>query len=196
MSLFAIAAVITAVEFLPEILRLLHRDPTLTGRTRLWAQSLQAIFKRPLLGYGYGAFWLGLRGQSANIAFITNWTAPHAHNGFIDVWLSLGGVGLALFAYSLLQATVRIWRLLRAGLLEQGIWMVSLILLIITFNVGESVLISAPSLMWILYVTAVVGLERFAPRMGSEVSSLASARPVPRSRRVLRPLLIGPPSTR
>jgi exopolysaccharide production protein ExoQ len=175
----AIGAALAAFEFMPVILGLLHRDPTLTGRTQLWTQVMHSILLRPWAGYGYGAFWLGLKGQSANVAFVVNWTAPHAHNGFLDIALSLGCVGLVLFLYSLLCATIRIWKLMQNGALGRGMWMVSVIILVLTFNLGESVLISAPSLMWILYVAAVVGLERFAAerRSAQPASSFTYSRP-------------------
>lgn len=34
------------------------KDPTLTGRTDLWALGLDAIAERPVLGRGYRAFWV------------------------------------------------------------------------------------------------------------------------------------------
>jgi O-antigen ligase len=190
----AIVSLIVAIECLPAILRLLHRDPTFTGRTRLWTEVFHAIALRPWLGYGYGAFWLGLKGKSADIAFAVNWTAPHAHNGFLDIWLSLGGVGLALFIYSLVCATARIWRLLRTGALQHSLWMVSMVILVITFNLGESVLISAPSLMWILYVAAIVGLQKSAVRKRIPAISETSPNPSLQQWRPFEPALISPRS--
>jgi exopolysaccharide production protein ExoQ len=195
-AVLVLAAVATfaAINYLPEILRLLHRDATLSGRTRLWSGALQAIYKRPWLGYGYGAFWLALKGESANVAFVLKWTPPHAHNGFLDICLSLGLVGFALFTYSLLCAGGRMWRLLKAGSLERGRWMVSVVILVITCNLGESNLILAPSLMWILYVAAVISLERFAVRKRSRVDAPMVFHPSLCPRPTLRPALLGPPS--
>jgi len=153
---------ICVVEYLPIILKLLNRDPTLTGRTDLWKAVLISIFKHPFLGYGYGAFWLGLKGESANVVLAVKWAVPHAHNGFLDIWLSLGGVGLACFGYALLKACRRIWAIILSDDLKPCLWMISIVILVLTYNLDESDLISAPSMMWILLVSAFCGLEVYA----------------------------------
>ncbi len=169
-SLLAIAV----VTYLPVLLKLLNRDPTLTGRTDIWKAVLQSIFKHPLLGYGYGAFWLGLKGESANVVLAVKWAIPNAHNGFLDVWLSLGAVGLAAIGYALSRALRRIWRLLLSSGLRQNLWLICVVLLVLAYNMDESVLIAAPSLMWTLFAAAVCGLELQA--------STARARPLAAAR--------------
>ncbi len=84
---------------LPEIVRFLDRSVTLTGRVPLWKALLLIGWKQPLLGYGFGAFWLG-SGQMMPIEIALMrlrfpW-AGHAHNGFIDTWLEVGLIGLLL----------------------------------------------------------------------------------------------------
>lgn len=84
---------------LPEIARFLGRSVTLTGRLPLWEALLSIGWKQPLLGYGFGAFWLG-SGQMMPIDIALMrlrfpW-AGHAHNGFIDTWLEVGLIGLLL----------------------------------------------------------------------------------------------------
>lgn len=158
----AATLVITVVEYLPIILKLLNRDPTLTGRTDLWKAVLISIFKHPFLGYGYGAFWLGLKGESANVILAVKWAVPHAHNGFLDIWLSMGGVGLAFFGYALLKACRRIWAIILSNDLKASLWLISIVILVLTYNLDESVLIGSPSVMWILLVSAFCGLEVYA----------------------------------
>ena len=41
------------------------KDATLTGRTDLWNVAITMIARRPWLGYGYGGFWRGWTGESA-----------------------------------------------------------------------------------------------------------------------------------
>jgi exopolysaccharide production protein ExoQ len=185
--LLFVGTVVTAtftVAYLPLILRLLNRDATLTGRTDLWKAVLLSIFKHPLLGYGYGAFWLGLRGESANVVLAVKWAVPHAHNGYLDIWLSLGAAGLVLFGFALARALRRIWQVLLAEDLRQNLWFISVVLLTLTYNLDESVLIITPSLMWILFVSAVCGLElhaykqaRFADSPNSISDSIYRYRP-------------------
>ena len=172
-----------AMQFVPEILKLLNRDPTLTGRTALWAQVWKSILERPFLGYGYGAFWNGLAGPSERIVLALGWTPPHAHNGFLDIWLCLGGLGLAAFCYALLQCAWRIGRLIGSHELRLNLWLVIPLVLILLYNLDESVLIASPSLMWVLFVSSVCGLELYAHRSSPARPvrrSFAQAQPVPR----------------
>jgi exopolysaccharide production protein ExoQ len=75
-------------------------DPTtLTGRLPFWEGELLPYFiKRPTAGYGYGSFWTAGRfEQQASAASPGVWFFPDAHNSVIEVALSLGAVGLALY---------------------------------------------------------------------------------------------------
>lgn len=70
------------------------RDATLTGRTGIWETVLQEPIN-PLIGAGYASFWLGER--LARIwAIYPNTPLIQAHNGYIEVYLNLGLVGLCL----------------------------------------------------------------------------------------------------
>jgi exopolysaccharide production protein ExoQ len=152
------------IQFLPDILRTLNRDPTLTGRTQIWTDVMNSISKRPLLGYGYGSFWTGLSGEATHIVLALKWNIPNAHDGYLDIWLSLGVLGVAMFCIALIQALRRVWQVLMSGELRSNLWLVMGVLLILLYNIDESVLISAPSLMWTLFVSSVCGLELYAKR--------------------------------
>jgi O-antigen ligase len=91
---------ILSLVFWPDaILLALGRDPSLTGRVPLWIESFGLIAKRPLFGYGYSGFW---NVDSRDVQYlweIIGWTAPNAHDGYIDILLQLGIVGLVLYIY-------------------------------------------------------------------------------------------------
>jgi exopolysaccharide production protein ExoQ len=71
----------------------LGRDTTLTGRTDIWRRAL-GMNNNPLLGAGYETFWLGDRLEQMIRAYAF---APNqAHNGYIEVFLNLGWVGVGL----------------------------------------------------------------------------------------------------
>ncbi|NJN87369.1 MAG: O-antigen ligase family protein [Leptolyngbyaceae cyanobacterium SL_7_1] len=87
-----------------ELLLSLGRDPTLTGRVPIWNYTIDKIAERPFIGYGYGAFWAkdsryALEAGRAVAGWTTLdlWIPPHAHNGFIDMALSVGLLGLICF---------------------------------------------------------------------------------------------------
>ena len=70
------------------------RDSTLTGRTGIWQTVLNEPIN-PLLGTGYASFWLGDRLQRIWELY-PNTPLLQAHNGYIEVYLNLGLVGVAL----------------------------------------------------------------------------------------------------
>lgn len=82
------------------VLSLFGRNASLTGRTQLWQACWVSIMKRPLLGYGFDAFWRGMYGESASVISSVRWLVPTAHNGVLDLMLSLGACGLALFLFA------------------------------------------------------------------------------------------------
>jgi len=47
-----------AVTFMDQLLALVNKDPTLTGRTALWFYADRLIWENPLYGIGYDAFWV------------------------------------------------------------------------------------------------------------------------------------------
>jgi O-antigen ligase len=70
------------------------RDASLTGRTGIWQTVLSEPIN-PLLGTGYTSFWLGERLQRIWNLY-PNTPLIQAHNGYLEVYLNLGVVGLAL----------------------------------------------------------------------------------------------------
>jgi len=85
----------------------LDKDPTLTGRTILWAHADDLIARRPLLGYGYQAIWMGDSTESValkRIFGVTDGRTFHFHHQFRQVAVDTGLVGLAAFVGALLAA--------------------------------------------------------------------------------------------
>jgi O-antigen ligase len=74
------------------VLGMMGRDSSLTGRTAIW-QKILAIADHPWLGTGYESFWLGdrLRTIAATYHGINQ-----AHNGYIEIFLNLGWIGVLL----------------------------------------------------------------------------------------------------
>ena len=136
------------------ILGTFGRDTTLTGRTLLWATVLYKIWQRPWLGYGYGGFWLGWEGESADVWRIVRWEVPHAHNGFLDLWLNVGLLGLAVFVLSFISAFFRSIALLRQSKNKDILcfWPLAYLTFLLLVNLTESSLMRM-SIIWMLYVS-------------------------------------------
>jgi len=75
----------------------LDKDPTLTGRTVLWAAADDLIARRPIFGYGYQAFWMGESADTIGIMRmmgITDGRVFHFHHQFRQTAVDTGLVGL------------------------------------------------------------------------------------------------------
>jgi exopolysaccharide production protein ExoQ len=83
---------------------MLGKDPTLTGRSQIWHAVIQPIYKRPMLGFGYYAFWIGMKGEAVNVAMsIGSTNLGNAENSILAMWLEMGAVGVALVMVLLYQ---------------------------------------------------------------------------------------------
>lgn len=71
------------------------REMTFTGRTYIWDAVLREAAASPIVGTGYGTFWVGSRLDRlhANPAVSDIF---QAHNGYIETYANLGLIGLAL----------------------------------------------------------------------------------------------------
>ena len=154
-----------------DILAFLGKDPTLTGRTGLWSAALVSIHKRPTLGYGYQAFWLGLQGESANLLISIRNALSQPQNGFLDVWLQLGLGGVVLILFSLVAAGRDMLGSLYARRTTFVQWYVAIIGLTVLFNLVETYLLTPRYIGWLLYLGACYGLNDTASRQ-RQVKSL------------------------
>jgi O-antigen ligase len=73
------------------LLESMGRDPTLTGRENIWNEVIE-LAKNPVVGTGFESFWLGSRLESMWSRYW--WRPNEAHNGYIEVYLNLGWIGL------------------------------------------------------------------------------------------------------
>jgi exopolysaccharide production protein ExoQ len=76
-------------------LQSLGRNPTLTGRTEIWAAVLH-FAGNPVLGTGFESFWLGDRMQRIWSYGEMTYGINEAHNGYLETYLNLGWIGVAL----------------------------------------------------------------------------------------------------
>jgi len=99
LSLITIILVIVSMDLnvFDPILKGFGKDSTLTGRTYLWSEGIKNGMKRPVLGYGYFAFWIPGRPEAEHYwqkFEIPGKTGFHFHNLFIQAFVDFGIVGL------------------------------------------------------------------------------------------------------
>lgn len=139
--------------------RLPEADATLTGRTHLWQAVWEMIRQKPWLGYGQGAFWLNWNGPSSDIWNRFDWKPPDAHNFYLDLWLQLGLVGLAAFAFSLFTSLFKALALARKKDGLDGMLPLLLLAAMLMYGITDSAVLVQNSFYWILYVVISIQLR-------------------------------------
>lgn len=149
------------------VLEALGRDPSLTGRTDIWAYAFQAGLDRPLTGYGYDAFWNGDYSPGAN--YSANWNTPHSHNAWLEIFIGLGLPAALLMMGIMVVTTFRAVVLARYyPSTTPGILIMLSCFSIMTVSMSEPVFLERHSFEWML-VVAIVGCARaLTSRLGPE----------------------------
>jgi O-antigen ligase len=155
---------IGGMAYFTEITLLLGKDPTLTGRTEIWSAVLASIAKHPLIGYGYTAFWGGMNGESINVLLSAGWAVQSAHNGLLEIWLTLGALGVGAILYSFARAFKDAVQCVPENRFYCT-WYLCILVLMIIYSMGERPLAYPNSLAWILYIVCCVGLSDSAGRI-------------------------------
>lgn len=137
---------------------LLGKDATLTGRTKIWAAVMRQIDERPWQGFGYAAIWdeTGPWGPLAWITHDAGFRAHHAHNSWLEQWLSLGVPGLAAWAGFFLQTLVaNIVALYRS----KGAYLaLPFFVLFSLTSLTESIAVVYNDMRWVIFVALAVKL--------------------------------------
>lgn len=153
---------------LHEVTQALGRDVTLTGRVPLWDVMLVEIQQHTWLGVGFRSFWLGPGGPSTEIINALWWDVVHGHNGWLDTWLELGLVGLALQAVHTLAMFGLAWGRLRQYKSNDGVLLLTFLSLFFLLNLTENFFLRPLSPIWILYVFTSIQLVMSGQAMISE----------------------------
>lgn len=146
-------AIFLLVHYWGLLTNLLGRNGTLTGRAQLWAISLSSIELKPLLGYGYSAFWM-VSQEALRINALLRWTVPHAHNAYIDLALELGLIGLACYVAAYIVALLRAVAYMRTDSEHGSKWPLVYLCFILLYSFTESSVLVPGSIFWMLFVAA------------------------------------------
>jgi exopolysaccharide production protein ExoQ len=134
------------------------KDPSLTGRTDIWIYIVEMIWRQPWLGYGYSAFWNDWDSPGAYVWYSAKWIPPNAHNGFLDLWLELGLVGILLFGIGFWQTVLRGLAWLRVDKSWDSFWPLLCLTYLILSNLSESALLSRNDIFCVLYISVLFSL--------------------------------------
>jgi O-antigen ligase len=144
------------------LLETMGRDATLSDRTFLWKDLLDNAAKSPILGIGFGAFWVGPSGYDLyplpNWSSVTHtWRPGEGHNGFLDVYVELGILGLALVLLVIRSAFAGALHDLQNEF-ELGSLRLTFLLSILINNITESSLLDGTHSFWFLFLLVAVNV--------------------------------------
>lgn len=158
----AVGSALLSYMILPSLLGMLHRGSNLTGRTELWHAMLLSIAKHPWLGYGFNAFWR-IGGESSAIAEQVSWLVRGGHNGFLDVIIDVGFLGLSIFVAGYVVLWHGALRLLRQTNGAVPIWFCTYLTYMFLYSLTESTILHQNNIFWILYASTAVGISHYSP---------------------------------
>lgn len=145
-------SVILYSTMLESLVKAMGRNMTFTSRTFIWEELLQVGMKHPILGVGYGSLWIGQLGNELYTKFHVN----EAHNGYIEIFVLLGIVGLFLTAIMIIQVFRNIMKTMGMSFMY-GIFRITYLVMILISNVTESSLLRTTSMLWILFL--IIGMQ-------------------------------------
>jgi len=120
------------------IFEALGRDASLTGRLPVWNLVINAISDQPLLGYGYAGFWNVESHDTQFIWMRAGWPVTHAHDGYLQLVLEIGIVGLLTILW-MWGSTLRLAIIAkRAATLPSASWVLLLLIIVALLNVDET----------------------------------------------------------
>lgn len=148
------------------IVETMGRDPTLTGRSTIWKLVLGMV-RDPFLGTGFESFWLGSRLDK--LWSLYWWHPNEAHNGYLEVYLTLGWAGVGILTTVLITGYQKVVAGLRSDPSTGGLRL-ALFVVAITYNCTESA-IRVMDPVWTFLLLSIL----FVPRGSKQTRTSAAA---------------------
>jgi exopolysaccharide production protein ExoQ len=162
------AALCAALAFIlldaDSLARMLEDPREFTGRSAIWSAEFRYIADHPLLGSGFGTF-TDTKTQSPLHNYVSgSWVdaVSHGHNGYLQVFVTIGGIGFALAMLAVLvMPLVRFWRLDRGDDAFRPM-LFSLFVFALLHNFMESDFLEGDGVTWsaLLLVIAALASKR------------------------------------
>jgi len=152
------------------VVDLTGHEATLMGRGQLWRELL-ALHTNPIFGVGFESFWLGDRLILLHEG--RPWQPNEAHNGYLEIYLDLGLVGL-LMLVGLFIATFHKIRTELLQNFEWGRFRLAFLVAIVFYNWTEASF-RGLSLLWFAFY--IIALDYWDVRYEPVVGSLEAVAP-------------------
>lgn len=157
----------------------LGRKPDLTGRTVIW-KILIEMAPNPVGGAGFETFWLGSRSVQAYALVGGLDRINEAHNGYLEVYLNLGILGLGFIVLILGQNYLKAAAVFRRDPAIGGL-LIAYAVTVITYNITEAGF-RMLHLEWFFLLLSVVAANRFISLADASPESIRELAPSVRAR--------------
>lgn len=146
---------------LAPITALTGKDQTFSNRSVIWEIINEHIRLAPLLGSGYGAYWIGPVATSPSFVFLSRmyFYPTQAHNGYLETINDLGFVGLAVLLFFLIvymRQSLQLFRIDRS----QGALFIALFFVQAIENLSEANWFQSNSFEWVIMLLSTAALGR------------------------------------
>jgi O-antigen ligase len=149
-----------------DLLHLIGKGATLSGRTDIWQAVFLSIVKRPWTGFGYAAFWVAGAPEATRLAqLLGDKTLGNAENGVLQLWLEVGLVGVLIMFVLLIRSTRNAIACFRSNTPNYAIWYKTIIFINLLALVDGDKFLLWTSLEWAMFIMADVGLANEARRL-------------------------------
>lgn len=142
----------------------LGRNPTLTGRTEIWAAVIPMV-PNQLVGAGFESYWLSPRVAARLAEVFPNLPLNEAHDGYVEVYLELGWVGLGLIGLVLIDGYRRSVMAFRREPALGGL-LIAYVLSAIVYSITEAGFRMLDPI-WIFFLLAVMEASSIAAGVGA-----------------------------
>ena len=140
LGIFAVGALILLMINIESLYSILGKDPTLTGRTDFWPDVIDSIYQRPLLGWGFAAFWMESNPAAMAIFSRAGFFINEAHNGILQLLLDIGVVGTAFFLFLWIRNAIMALKCINGPAPAIGVSSLAFLIGILLMGITEQVL--------------------------------------------------------
>lgn len=137
--------------FKSDLLSLVGKSETLTGRTITWGFVYEQAKMMPLFGHGYGS-WLDYQLIPKKYDHLIS---LGGHNGYLDIMFWFGWFGVSVFTFFIVDMARKIYVLLNNTNDSSLLFLSVFFIIFILANITESLVLVRSGLTWTLFVFVV-----------------------------------------
>jgi len=132
------------------------KDATLSDRTYIWQDVIRIGMQHPILGTGYGGFWVP--SVYPKLSPVIDNHPMEAHNGYLETFANLGFVGCILLAWVIIQSIRSATKVMHENF-EYGRLRLALLFMVLVMNYSEATFPVGNHLWWFCFLVVAIYAE-------------------------------------